>query len=256
MAHHAQGVSGSMKIVIFGGTTEGRTLSRALSKMGFSITVCVATSYGREEQGQIPGITVHTGPLDAEGMAAILRGAALCVDATHPYAAEATANIRAAAKLSGVPCRRLSRRPSTMPQGCIPVKDAEEAAGYLQNTERNILLAIGSKELPAFSGLDRARLYPRVLPMAESLAACRRAGIPRRNIFAMQGPFSKELNLALIRQFSIRYLVTKDGGEAGGFGEKAAAAAESGTVLIVLRPPEDDGEDYDAILSECGRLLP
>lgn len=244
-----------MRIVLFGGTTEGRTLSRELAALGAEVTVCVATEYGREEQGQALGITVHAGPLDVEDMADVLNGAALCVDATHPYAVLATANIRAAAGLAGVPYRRLSRRLSPLPPGSIPVKNAEEAARYLRDTGGNVLLTTGSKDLPAFSVLGGTRLYPRVLPSAESLAACERAGIPRHNIIAMQGPFSRDLNLALIRQFSIRYLVTKDAGKTGGFGEKAAAAADSGAVLIVLRPPEDRGEDYDTILNHCKELL-
>ena len=245
-----------MRVVLFSGTTEGRALSRELAALGAKVTVCVATDYGREEQGQAPGITVHTGPLDVEGMAAVLRGTALCIDATHPYAVLATANIRAAAELTGIPYRRLSRRLSPLPPGSVPVKNAEEAVRYLRETEGNVLLTTGSKDLPAFSVLDGPRLYPRVLPSAESLAACARAGVPRRNIIAMQGPFSRELNLALIRQFSIRYLVTKDAGETGGFGEKAAAAADGGAVLVVLRPPEDRGEDYGTILDHCRELLP
>ena len=244
-----------MKIVLFGGTTEGRTLSRELAALGAEVTVCVATDYGREEQGEFPGVTIHTGPLDVEDMAAVLAGAVLCIDATHPYAVLATANIRAAAKLTGVPYRRLSRRLNPLPEGSVAVENAEEAARYLQGTKGNVLLTTGAKELSTFSVLDGARLYPRVLPAAESLDACVRAGIPRRNIIAMQGPFSREVNLALIRQFSIRYLVTKDAGEAGGFAEKAAAAADGGAVLIVLRPPEDRGEDYDTILNHCRELL-
>ncbi len=244
-----------MKIVLFGGTTEGRTLSRELASLGAEVTVCVTTDYGREEQGQGPGITVHAGPLEISGMAAVLKGAALCIDATHPYAVAATANIRSASELAGVPCLRLSRSPSPLPPGCVEAENAEEAARYLQNRAGNILLATGSKDLPVFSVLGGSRLYPRVLPAAESLAACERAGIPRRNIIAMQGPFQRELNLALIRQFSIRYLVTKDSGEAGGFEEKAEAAADGGAVLVVLRPPADPGEDYDAILNYCRGLL-
>ena len=245
-----------MRIVLFSGTTEGRALSRELAALGAEVAVCVATGYGREQQGQAPGITVHTGPLDAEGMAAVLKGAALCIDATHPYAVLATANIRAAAEVAGVSYRRLSRRLSPLPPGSVAVKNAEEAVRYLRDTEGNVLLTTGSKDLPAFSALGGARLYPRVLPSAESLAACERAGISRRNIIAMQGPFSRELNIALIRQFSIRHLVTKDAGETGGFGEKAAAAAEAGVVLVVLRPPEDRGEGYDTILDHCRELLP
>lgn len=54
----------------------------------------------------------------------------------------------------------------------------EEAARLLAGQEGNILLATGAKELPAFAALEPARLFPRVLPSEESVAACRRAGIP------------------------------------------------------------------------------
>ena len=91
-----------MNVVVFSGTTEGRNFSRALAALGAAVTVCVATELGAEEQGHADGITVRAGRLDAEGMTALLRGAALCVDATHPYATEATRNIRAAAQAVGV----------------------------------------------------------------------------------------------------------------------------------------------------------
>ena len=244
-----------MKVILFGGATEGRTLSRELAALGVEVTVCVATDYGREEQGNFPGITVLTGRLDADGMADILRDAAVCIDATHPYAVQATANIRAAAGRVGIPYHRLLRPSSALPEGSVVVNSAEEAAKYLVQAEGNILLTTGTKELPAFSGLDSACLYPRVLPTEESLVVCDAAGIPKRNIIAMRGPFSKELNLALLRQFDIRFLVTKDGGAAGGFGEKADAAAEAGVKLLVIRRPVEEGYDYDDILRYCKELL-
>ena len=86
-----------MRIVVFSGTTEGRDFSRAAAALGIAVTVSVATDLGAEEQGQAPGITVHSGRLLPGAMAELLQGAALCVDATHPYAVEATKNIRAAA---------------------------------------------------------------------------------------------------------------------------------------------------------------
>ena len=67
----------------------------------------------------------------------------------------------------------------------------------------------------------------------------------------MQGPFSKEMNTATIRQYKIRFLVSKDGGEAGGYAEKAAAAEETGAELIVLRRPEESGLGYDEVLNLC-----
>ena len=243
-----------MKIVIFSGTTEGRLLSHLLAEKGAEVTVCVATEYGCEEQGEAPGITVLTGRKTVEEMVELLRGSDLCVDATHPYAVEVTKSVRRACGEAGVPCRRLlrERRPVT---DAVLVDSAEAAAELLADREGNILLATGMKELPAFAGISPARLYPRVLPTGDSIAACERAGIPHRNIVAMQGPFSRELNEALIRQFHIAYLVTKDGGKAGGFQEKVQAAKNTGIGLVLIRRPEETGETFEEIAAACEELM-
>lgn len=244
-----------MKLVIFSGTTEGREFSRAAAALGAAVTVCVATDLGAEEQGSAPGVTVHAGRLDADEMAALLRDAALCVDATHPYATEATHNIRAAAGMAGIEYHRLLRRASKLPPGSVVLPGAGEAAAYLADKAGRILLTTGAKELPAFASLDPARLYPRVLPTLAGITACEAAGVPHRNIIAMQGPFTLGLNVALMRQFEIDYLVTKDGGAQGGFAEKAEAAAQCGAQLIVLRRPDEQGETAETILQRCRELL-
>ena len=73
-----------MRAVLFSGTTEGRRLSAALAELGAAVEVCVATEYGREEQGELPGVRGHTGRLDTAGREAMLQGADLCIDATPP----------------------------------------------------------------------------------------------------------------------------------------------------------------------------
>ena len=118
-----------------------------------------------------------------------------------------------------------------------------------------MLLATGAKELAAFAALGPERLFPRVLPTREGIAACEAAHIPHKNILALQGPFSYALNRALLEQFSIRFLVTKDGGAAGGFAEKAQAAADTGVQLIVIRRPAETGETADQILTRCREVL-
>ena len=243
-----------MNIVIFSGTTEGRLLSHLLAEKGAQVTVCVATEYGCEEQGEAPGITVLTGRKTVEEMTTLLRGSDLCVDATHPYAVAVTENIRRACGLAGVPCRRLLRDRSADTDALV-VDSAEAAAKLMADREGNILLATGMKELSAFAGISPARLYPRVLPTGDSIAACERAGIPHRNIIAMQGPFSAELNEALIRQFHIAYLVTKDGGKAGGFQEKVQAAENAGIELVLIRRPEETGETFEEIAAACEEMM-
>ena len=244
-----------MRVVIFSGTTEGRELSVETAALGMETLVCVTTEYGKEVQTQEPGIQVHSGRLDVEGMIQVLAGADLCVDATHPYAREASRNIREAAKEVGVPCHRLLRRESQLPPGCILVDSAADAARFLQGVEGNILLTTGAKELASFAPVGVHRLYPRVLPAVESLEACEALGISRSNVIAMQGPFTQELNVALIRQFSIGWLVTKDGGAAGGFAEKVRAAQETGARLVVIRRPKEDGESFETILQLCKEMM-
>ena len=243
-----------MKILIFSGTADGRLLSRRLADRGAEVTVCVATGYGSEAQGSCPGVTVLTGRKDADEMAALLPGYDLCIDATHPYALIVSQNIREACEKAGVPLRRLLRG-ACETEGAVTVRSGAEAAAYLAKTEGKILLAIGSKELAAFRGLDPERLCPRVLPSHEALSACEALGIPHRNIVAMQGPFTRELNAALIRQLGAGFLVTKDGGAAGGFPEKAAAARETGAELVLIRRPEESGESFEAIASYCEEML-
>ena len=167
----------------------------------------------------------------------------------------ASGNIAAACARAGVPRLRLLRRESPLPADAAVFSTARQAAVHLEQTEGNIFLTTGAKELAAFAGVDVQRLYVRVLPLRESLEACAAAGISGSHIVAMQGPFSQALNEARLRQFSIRFLVTKDGGAAGGFAEKAAAAAAAEAQLIVLRRPREEGADYDTVLRRCREVL-
>ena len=116
-------------------------------------------------------------------------------------------------------------------------------------------MATGAKELAQFAAIPPERLYPRVLPTLESIAACEAANIPHRNIIAMQGPFSFALNQAMMEQFHIRWLVTKDGGAAGGFDEKAAAASAAGAQLVVIRRPPEQGETAEEVLKRCKEMI-
>ena len=244
-----------MKVLVFGGTTEGRLLAQELASLGAETTVSVATALGAEELAQIPGLRILVGRLDTAGMEQLLAGFDLCVDATHPYAKLASETIRAACRSAGVPLRRALREQSALPEDCTVVSSAKEAESRLLNTQGNILLTTGAKELGSFAALPRERLYVRVLPMTESIAACEKAEVPHSNIIAMQGPFSQQLNEALIHQFHISYLVTKDGGAAGGFREKAEAARCTGVCLIVIRRPLETGEEWKHVLQECRERL-
>ena len=243
-----------MEVLLFGGTAEGRILAEWLADQGYAPTVCVATEYGAVLLPRRSGLTVHTGRMERQEMTALMQEKPFTcvVDATHPYAVAVTENIKAAASDAGVPYYRLIRR-SDGEDLCHKAEDMATAAMMLQKMPGNVLLTTGSKELHHFAvpGLVE-RCYPRVLPTMDSLERCLTLGFPPAHVICMQGPFSRELNQAMLRQFHIQTLVTKNSGGYGGFREKADAAAACGCALLVVeRPRQETGMDLD----ECKELL-
>lgn len=238
-------------LLVFAGTTEGRELLEALSRSiggsGLTVHACVATDYGRELLPEGLGhIQVRTGRLTEDEMTVLLKENRFdyVIDTTHPYARLASENIRAACRRAGCEYIRVLRSSGVKDQmDCLFFGSHEEVADYLNQTEGNVLLTIGSKELSKYAKVRdyQKRLFPRVLPMIEVMESCYELGFSGKQLICMQGPFTADMNAALIRQIGARYLVTKDSGEAGGFLEKYQAARETGTELLVVG--RENGED-------------
>lgn len=241
------------KILIFAGTSEGRRLIETLGK-GISADCCVATSYGKELlPEQRKGLHILQGRLDVDEIAAMMKESSydMVIDTTHPYARIVTENIKAAAEKTATPYIRLLRESRLKQEGIILVETMEAAVDYLNQTDEKALLTIGSKELFRFTEVTdyRQRLYPRVLPMAEVVRQCTELGFSGNKLICMQGPFSVELNEALLKQTGAKILVTKDSGSAGGFSEKVQAAQNQGAkILVVGRPTKEDGMTFDQLL--------
>lgn len=236
-----------MRVLLFGGTTEGRELAIWLREQGIDALTCVASEYGGSLLPE--GIGAHVGRLDQAAMENLMaQGFTHVVDATHPYAHLATETIAAAANQAGLPLLRLVRDGDVAGQW-QQVENPAQAAQMLLGLPGNILLTTGSKELDAFAlpGL-RERCCPRVLPSLASLSRCLELGFPAKQVICMQGPFTKELNVALLRQYRIATLVTKATGIAGGFWEKVEAAETAGAGLLVIgRPTHETGLSLEQI---------
>lgn len=245
-----------MNILIFGGTTEGRIISSAFSANKIAHTVSVATEYGKDLLSSDGYRKVLTGRLDEQEMTELLRGSAvdICIDATHPFAENVTENIKNACIASGTEYIRVLRE-NPKGEGCRFFDSHRDCTEALLATEGNILLTVGSKNISEYAkypGLLE-RLYVRVLPAKESLDICMDSGIPASHIIAMQGPFSKELNTALIKDLDIKVLVTKESGKTGGFKEKLAACKALGVEAFVIgRPMENEGVSLSALLNRLG----
>lgn len=228
---------------VFAGTTEGRLLCEWLASRGMRARAYAATEYGGELIDDLPGVEVRTGRLDEREMEAELSGAAVVVDATHPFASLASRNIRAAAEATGARYVRVRREVEAAPDDVIVAESVAEAARVLAQEPGRALLTTGSKELAPYTRVDgfEERFFVRVLPTADAIGKCAAAGFPTSHIIGMQGPFTRELNAAMLRQVGASWLVTKDSGSVGGTGEKIAAARDVGArCILVSRPCESE----------------
>ena len=165
-----------------------------------------------------------------------------------------TENIREACRHTGLPYERVLREKGAYQNEAVYVADTEEAVSYLSGTKGNILLTTGSKELGKFTELPEAkeRIYARVLSLPSVMETCKSYGFEGKHLIGMQGPFSMELNAAMLRQYDCKYLVTKDTGKAGGFQEKIDASLCCGAIPVIIgRPLEETGLS----VAECKQML-
>ena len=251
------------KLLILAGTTEGRLLSDKLEKAGIKHIVSVASEYGETMLEEAEARTVRIGRLDENAMAAFLKSEGftkgdLLVDATHPYAREVSENARNVAGQMELTLLRVARDRSD-----IPVSDRvriyssiEQCALELKDVKEPVLLTTGSNNLEIYADIlseeTLKKTYVRVIPSLESIEKCKAHGFEESHIIALQGPFGVELNEALIKQYGIKHLVTKESGKAGGFSEKLEAAERCGiSIYVIARPEQEDGLE----LGEVERLI-
>lgn len=244
------------EIIVFAGTTEGCDISNFLAEHQIHVLACVATDYGSKSLKENEYLKIHAGRLTEPEMEALLneKKPEMVLDATHPYAAEVTENIRTACQNTGLEYRRVLREAGAYQDQAVYVPDTQAAIEFLEGTEGNILLTTGSKELGKYTALSDAgeRIYARVLSLPSVMETCKGYGFEGKHLIGMQGPFSMELNAAMLRQFDCKYLVTKDTGKAGGFQEKIDAALSCGTVPVIIgRPLKEEGLS----VAECRHML-
>lgn len=242
------------KVLVFSGTTEGKTVSRWLKDNGIEVTVSVATEYGGRDAD--PDIPLNSGSYGGtEGIAKAIGegGYDLIIDATHPYATSISAHVREACSITGAELIRVLREggPTFDSRNIIYASDTDEAVRILSETCDKVLVTTGVKELDKFTRIPnyRGRVVARVLSVRDSINRALDLGFDGENLVCARGPFSEEFNHALIRQTGATVLVTKDTGTEGGLDDKLRAANRAGIKTLIIRRPDDDGISVDETIS-------
>ena len=205
------------KLLIFGGTTEGRELAEWCAENGIYADVSVTTDYGARLLGNGELLNVFTGKLDSREMSVLMRSGEYdaVIDATHPYAVEATANIGKACAETGARYYRLLRAECEVSGKCAAGND--ELVDMLNRSNKTILSTLGSKEFPVISKVNgcKERVWCRVLPSEDSGA---------------------------------EILVTKECGIKGGYPEKIEAAKLCGIETITVTRPKENGYSFEELI--------
>lgn len=218
------------RLLLLGGTAEGRALARRLHPH-----VDIVSSLA----GRVPDPALPVGPVRIGGFGGVdgLRRWLVdehidaVIDATHPFAATITAH---AAQV----CGELQRpylvlaRPSWDPGDAIVVtSDTQAAEAVARQQFQRIFLTTGRSGVAAFADSPAWFLIRAVTAPDDTV-------LPRRHQLVLsRGPYHYDDEVRLLSQHHIDALVTKNSGGDMTRAKLDAAAALDIPVVMVARPP-------------------
>jgi precorrin-6A/cobalt-precorrin-6A reductase len=224
-------------ILLLGGTGEASALAQALAgRDDLAVTLSYA---GRVATPKAQPVAIRVGGFGGiAGLRDYLRAQAIdaVIDATHPFAAQMSANAVAACAEEGVPLVALERPAWQAAEGdrWIDVADLEGAAEYLADAApvpRNVFLAIGRLHLHHFARAPQHRYTVRLIDEPGEVLP-----LPQVEAIIARGPFTMEGDAALLAERGIDLIVAKNSGGAGAFAKIAAARSLGLPVIMIARP--------------------
>jgi precorrin-6A/cobalt-precorrin-6A reductase len=245
-------------ILVLAGTQDGRELAETLAEAGRKVMISVVSNYAKEliHNGNI---TINARPLDRIQLMDLIQCNQITaiVDASHPYAVNASVNAMEACAQTGIQYIRYERPLIALPaySRLHLVHDYATAAKTAAALGKVVFLTTGSRRLDTFKAepmLTQHRLIARVLPDPSVLLECTRLGFKPSDIIAMQGPFSHELNVALFKEYQAEVIVTKNSGSLGGSDTKITAAVALHLPIVIIDRPKID---YQTVVTNCSDVL-
>lgn len=228
-------------IWVIGGTKDSRVFLEKFASADKNIIVSTATEYGGKLLEGLP-VKVVSERLSLELMRGFVEKNSIkaIVDISHPYAFEVSKNAMKVAEEFSIAYYRFEREEiHIIPDRFTEFQNINDLLEYCDKLDGNILVTLGSNNIEYFSKLKNLeKFYFRILPKWDMVKKCEDNGILPKNIIAMQGPFSLNMNKAMIEQLNIKYLVTKKGGVTGGEREKIDACNEKEIEVILLDKPK------------------
>ncbi len=245
-------------IFVAAGTQDGRELAGRLLSEGYPVIASVVSRYGSELLARYPGMLINDKPLDEAGLSEYIEShnIRVFVDASHPYAANVSQNAMNACRKAGIPYIRYERQAA--PVECkklTVVENYEQAAEAAAGLGKTIFLTTGSRNIQKFiqsPHLSGCRIVARILPTADVISEVTSLGLTPKDIIALQGPFTREFNREMFRQYGADVIITKNSGTIGGTDTKFSAADDLGLPVILVDKPaikyDNLAVDFDTVI--------
>ena len=235
-----------MRILVLGGTGEARALAAALVADGVDVISSLA---GRVQQPRRPEGSVRIGGFGGvDGLAAFLRDDDITavVDATHPFAATITRNAAIGSEQAGVPRLVLCRPGWDIQSSWQVVADMPAAAQTVRRwSGESVFLTTGRRDLAVFADDDRHRFLVRTVDPPEGPVP------PQTTLLLDRGPYTLDGERALLREYGVGLLVTKNSGGSMTAAKLQAARELSVLVVMVQRPPLPEGSEVVATVDDA-----
>ena len=232
-------------ILVLSGTGDGRSIIKELVQKGYTVLATAATTYGGHLLDETGVSETVARPLNKEEMLDLIstRGIKALIDITHPYAEAVSQMAFKVCEETALPYIRYERQEIKFEEHPLIVHTADYrlAAEKAMLIGGTVFLTTGSKTLDIFlqAALPKnIRVIARVLPHPKVLQHCLDLGLTPADIVAMQGPFTKEMNLSMLRHYHASVLVTKNSGTVGGLPSKVEAALELQIPVVIIDRPE------------------
>ncbi|WP_428512656.1 cobalt-precorrin-6A reductase [Roseovarius sp.] len=219
-------------VLLLGGTTEAMQMGKALAAQGVRATISLA---GRVKTPADQPLPVRVGGFGGvDGLVDYLgsQGVTHVIDATHPFAAQMSANAVSACDALDLPLLALTRAPwqAGAQDRWTHVRDVEGAAAALAGPARRVFLALGRMNLPAFAAQPQHDYLLRLVDAPEGLP------LPKAQVVVDRGPFDLEGDLALMRAHGTDLVVSKNAGGTGAQAKIIAARQLGLPVVMIDRP--------------------
>jgi precorrin-6A/cobalt-precorrin-6A reductase len=228
-----------MRVLVLGGTTEASALATLLAgDPRFDATLSLA---GRTSNPRPQPLATRVGGFGGvEGLAQWLRDekAGAVIDATHPYAAQMSANAVAACAQTGLPLGSIVRSPwqRLEDDSWRVVPTAEAAAVALGKTPLRVFLSLGRQDLHAFASAPQHRYVARTIEAPEQAALP-----PNLKILQARGPFDRDSEARLLAKEEIDIIVSKNSGGTATYAKIEAARELDLPVIMIARPDKPAG---------------